>query len=89
MDDTVEAYWKDKPYYRTKEEVIELCKTDKLAGARIQDMLDKAREHVGRQTPVCVCTACGEMCLYREGKFRKLADEWFDKFKVSQETYDN
>ncbi len=52
-------------------------------------MLDKARERIGRQTPVCVCTACGETCLYREGKFRKLADEWFDKFKVSQETYDN
>ena len=88
MDDTLEAYWKDKPRYRTKEEVIELCRTDKLSSARIQDMLDEARKRVGRQTPVCACATCGEMCFYREGHFKELADAWFDKFKVSQATYD-
>ncbi len=88
VDDTLEAYWKDKPIYRTKEEVIEICRTDKLSSARIQDMLDEARKRVGRQTPVCACATCGEMCFYREGHFKELADAWFDKFKVSQATYD-
>ncbi len=87
-DETLEAYWKDKPIYRTKEEVIEICRTDKLSSARIQDMLDEARKRVGRQTPVCACATCGEMCFYREGHFKELADAWFDKFKVSQATYD-
>ncbi len=87
-DDTLEAYWKDKPIYRTKEEVIEICRTDKLSSARIQDMFDEARKHVGRRTPVCVCATCGEMCFYHEGHFKELADAWFDKFKVSQATYD-
>ena len=82
MDDTLEAYWKDKPRYQTKEEVIELCRTDKLSSARIQDMLDEARKRVGRRTPVCACATCGEMCFYHEGHFKELADAWLDRKSV-------
>ena len=60
---------------------------EKLDDDRREDILEKVRERLGRKTPLCVCTTCGEMCLYREGEFKKLTDEWFDDFKVAQEDY--
>ena len=83
-----EAYWRDKPVFRTKEEVKELCKTEKLNDDGRKDILGKVRERLGRKTPACVCTTCGEMCLYREGTFKKLTDGWFKRFEVTQEAYD-
>ena len=53
-----------------------------------QEILVAVDERLGRRTPMCVCTTCGEMCLYHEGNFKELADAWFDRFKVSQDTYD-
>ena len=86
-DETQEAYWSDKPFFRTKEEVIELCNTDKLDDDRRKEILDAVRKRLGRKAPLCVCTTCGEACLYREGEFKNLTDEWFDNFKVTQEDY--
>ncbi len=72
-DETLEAYWKDKPIYRTKEEVIEICRTDKLSSARIQDMLDEARSALGdghrcvraRRAGRCVSTTRGTSRSWR------------------------
>ena len=65
-----EAYWRDKPVFRTKEQVKELCKTEKLNDDRRKDILDWVRKRLGRKTPVCVCTTCGRCVSTARGSSR-------------------
>ncbi len=86
--ETLTRFWDDKPIYETEDEVKQTCVEDTLTRDTKQEILAAVDERLGRRTPMCVCTTCGEMCLYHEGNFKELADAWFDPFKVSQDTYD-
>ncbi len=86
--ETLAGYWVDKPVYDTEDEVKQTCVEDTLTRDTKQEILAAVDERLGRTTPICMCATCGDMCLYHEGDFEELADAWFDRFKVSQDTYD-
>ena len=88
VSETLGNYYLDKPFFRNRDELMDLCRSEMLTMGRKQEILDEFKTAMGRRTPVCVCATCGEICFLDEGDLMMLADKWFDEFKVSQTEYD-